>query len=130
MTDRVSIPSARHVRIVHLNGPTFQALATGDLPATNAVSPVPVTACFTALEQRRLWRMRSRQVELDPSSADWITGVVWDEQRQLAVGWAGYHGPRHGRRLKSRCTRISSSSSLTRVDAGACHRPALHRARP
>lgn len=93
MTDHVSIPPARHVRIVHLNGPTFQALATGDLAAANAVSPVPVTACFTALEQRRLWRMRSRQVEQDPSSADWITGVVWDEQRQLAVGWAGYHGP-------------------------------------
>lgn len=37
--------------------------------------------------------MRSRQVEEDPASAAWVTGVMWDEQRHLAVGRAGYHGP-------------------------------------
>ena len=37
--------------------------------------------------------MRSWQVEEDPASAAWVTGVIWDEQRQLAVGRAGYHGP-------------------------------------
>ncbi len=37
--------------------------------------------------------MRSRQVEEDPASAAWVTGVIWDEQRHLAVGRAGYHGP-------------------------------------
>lgn len=37
--------------------------------------------------------MRSRQVEDDPASAAWVTGVMWDEQRHLAVGRAGYHGP-------------------------------------
>jgi RimJ/RimL family protein N-acetyltransferase len=37
--------------------------------------------------------MRSRQVEEHPASAAWVTGVIWDEQQQLAVGRAGYHGP-------------------------------------
>jgi RimJ/RimL family protein N-acetyltransferase len=37
--------------------------------------------------------MRSRQVEADPASGAWVTGVIWDEQRRLAVGRAGFHGP-------------------------------------
>jgi len=37
--------------------------------------------------------MRSDQVDADPASADWVTGVIWDEGRQVAVGRAGYHGP-------------------------------------
>ena len=37
--------------------------------------------------------MRSEQVEQDPASAAWVTGVIWDEQEQVAVGRAGYHGP-------------------------------------
>src|SRR4051812_50097096 len=36
--------------------------------------------------------MRSRQVEADPASAAWVTGVIWDERQQVAVGRAGYHG--------------------------------------
>jgi RimJ/RimL family protein N-acetyltransferase len=32
-------------------------------------------------------------VEEDPASAAWVTGVIWDERRQVAVGRAGYHGP-------------------------------------
>ncbi|GAB3574061.1 hypothetical protein GCM10027445_34380 [Amycolatopsis endophytica] len=81
------------VRIVHLNGPTFQALVTGDLAAANAVSPVPVSAYFVGPDWRGVWQMRSRQVEEDPASAGWVTGVIWDEQQHLAVGRAGYHGP-------------------------------------
>ncbi|MGW1678697.1 GNAT family N-acetyltransferase [Saccharopolyspora sp. NPDC002376] len=81
------------VRIVHLNGPAFQALLQGDLAAANAASPVPLSAHFAGPEWRGLWRMRSRQVEQDPASAAWVTGVIWDERRQLAVGRAGYHGP-------------------------------------
>ena len=37
--------------------------------------------------------MRSEQCEHDPASAAWVTGIVWDEQRRLAVGAAGFHGP-------------------------------------
>lgn len=40
-----------------------------------------------------MWHRRSKQVEEDPASAAWVTGVIWDERRQVAVGWAGYHGP-------------------------------------
>ncbi|HTF11106.1 MAG TPA: GNAT family N-acetyltransferase [Asanoa sp.] len=81
------------VRIVHLAGPTFAALARGDLAAANAVSPVPVSAYFAGPDWRGVWLMRSRQVEADPASAAWVTGVIWDEERRLAVGRAGYHEP-------------------------------------
>ena len=78
---------------MHLTGPAFHALAGGDLAAANAVSPVPVSAYFAGPDWRGVWQMRSRQVEEDPASAAWVTGVIWDEPRQLAVGRAGYHGP-------------------------------------
>jgi hypothetical protein len=72
------------VRIVHLTGPVFHALARGDLAAANAVSPVPVSAYFAGPDWRGVWQMRSRQVEEDPAGAVWVTGVIWDELRQLA----------------------------------------------
>jgi RimJ/RimL family protein N-acetyltransferase len=81
------------VRIVHLNGPTFQALAEGDLAAANTASPVPLSAYFAGPDWRGVWQMRNRQVEENPATAAWVTGVIWDEQRHLAVGRAGYHGP-------------------------------------
>ena len=40
-----------------------------------------------------MWEIRAAQVLVDPASAGWITGVVWDPDRRLAVGRAGYHGP-------------------------------------
>lgn len=80
------------VRIVHLNRRTYEALADGDLVAANAASPVPLTAHFAGPEWRRLWVMRGAQVEEEPTSAGWVTGVIWDEQQQLAVGRAGFHG--------------------------------------
>jgi RimJ/RimL family protein N-acetyltransferase len=84
---------AQHVRIVHLTAPVFRALVDGDLAAANAVSPVPLSAYFVGAEWRGVWQMRRRQVEEDPVSAGWVTGVIWDERLQVAVGRAGYHGP-------------------------------------
>jgi RimJ/RimL family protein N-acetyltransferase len=81
------------VRIVHLTGPVFRALAAGDIAAANALSPVPLSASFADPGWRGVWKRRSQQVDEDPASAAWVTGVIWDEQRQLAVGRAGYHGP-------------------------------------
>src|SRR3954462_2410931 len=78
------------VRIVHLTGPVFHALARGDLAAANAVSPVPVSVYFAGPDWRGVWQMRGRQVDEDPASAAWVTGVIWDELRQVAVGRAGY----------------------------------------
>ncbi len=81
------------VRIVHLPAAAFRALADGDLAAANAVSPVPLTEYFVTPEWRGTWRMRSEQVSRDPVSAGWVTGVIWAEDEQRAVGRAGYHGP-------------------------------------
>lgn len=83
----------RAVRIVDLNGPTFRALAQGDLVAANRTSPVPLSAYFAGPDWRGVWQMRSSQVGENPASAAWVTGVIWDEKRHLAVGRAGYHGP-------------------------------------
>ena len=85
--------SPRPVRIVHLTLPVFRALADGDVAAANAVSPVPLSGYFASDEWRGTWRRRAEQAERDPASADWVTGVIWDEQQQVAVGRAGYHGP-------------------------------------
>jgi RimJ/RimL family protein N-acetyltransferase len=81
------------VRIVHLSGPVFRALAHGDLTAANAASPVPLSEYFISPDWTGVWKIRSEQVEEDPASAAWVTGVIWDEQQQMAVGRAGYHGP-------------------------------------
>jgi RimJ/RimL family protein N-acetyltransferase len=82
---------ARHVRIVHLTEPAFRALADGDLDAANSASPVLLSPYFTDPESRGTWRRRSEQVERDPDDAPWVTGVIWDEDQQIAVGRAGYH---------------------------------------
>ena len=81
------------VRIIHLSGPVFAALARGDLAAANALSPVPLTEYLAGPEPRRVWELRAEQVAADPASAAWVTGIIWDERRGLAVGRAGYHGP-------------------------------------
>ena len=85
--------SAQRVRVVHLPSAAFRALADGDLAAANMMSPVPLTEYFVSPEWRGTWRMRSEKVARDPASAAWVTGVIWDEQAQTAVGRAGYHGP-------------------------------------
>ena len=81
------------VRIIQLTGPVFDALAAGDLASANSASPVPLTDYFAGPDWRSVWSRRSAQVRQDPESADWVTGVIWDPQRHLAVGRAGYHGP-------------------------------------
>jgi RimJ/RimL family protein N-acetyltransferase len=81
------------VRIVQLSPAVLRALAEGDLASANAAAAIPLTPYFAGPEWRGLWRRRSTQVLDDPDSAPWITGVVWDVPRQLAVGRAGFHGP-------------------------------------
>jgi RimJ/RimL family protein N-acetyltransferase len=81
------------VSIVFLTAPVFRALAGGDLAAANAASPVPLPAYFAGPDWASVWRMRHTQTERDPASAAWVTGVIWDEKSQLAVGRAGFHGP-------------------------------------
>jgi RimJ/RimL family protein N-acetyltransferase len=81
------------VRIVHLTAPAFAALAAGDLIGAERASPVPLDPYFAGPEWAPVWRMRHAQVLADPGSAAWVTGVVWDDDRALAVGRAGFHGP-------------------------------------
>jgi RimJ/RimL family protein N-acetyltransferase len=81
------------IRIVHLTPPVFRALADGDLAAANAASPVPLSEYLAGPESQGTWRIRSRQADEDPASAGWVTGIIWDEQRGVAVGKAGFHGP-------------------------------------
>jgi RimJ/RimL family protein N-acetyltransferase len=81
------------VRIVHLNGRVFRALAQGDLAAAEASSSIPFSAYLAGPQCRGLWQMRSEQYDQDPASAAWVTGIVWDERQSLAVGAAGFHGP-------------------------------------
>lgn len=78
---------------MHLTAPVFGALAGGDLAAADRVSPVPLSAWLAGPDCRGVWQRRSRQAGEDPASAAWVTGVIWDERRQVAVGRAGYHGP-------------------------------------
>ncbi|GLH96309.1 GNAT family N-acetyltransferase [Phytohabitans aurantiacus] len=85
--------STQQIRIVHLTEPVFRALADGDLAGANAVSPVPLTAHFVDPGSIGVWRMRRDQAKEDPASPEWVTGVIWDEREQVAVGHAGYHGP-------------------------------------
>jgi RimJ/RimL family protein N-acetyltransferase len=87
------LPAPKRVRIVHLTAPVFRALASGDLAAANSASPVTLSPYFAGPEWRRVWAIRSEQVEQDPASASWVTGVIWDEEQHVAVGRAGYHGP-------------------------------------
>lgn len=81
------------VELVPLSGPVFAALADGDLAAANAVSPVPLPPSFADPGWAPVWRMRADQVAADPAHASWVTGVVWDPDRRLAVARAGFHGP-------------------------------------
>lgn len=81
------------VRVVHLSAPVFRALAAGDLATANRLAPVPASAYLAGPECTGVWQMRADQAETDPSAADWVTGIVWDEPRRLAVGRAGFHAP-------------------------------------
>lgn len=83
----------QHVRIVHLAAPALRALAAGELTAAEATSPVPLSAYLARADLAATWRLRADQVDEDPAAAGWITGVIWDERREVAVGLAGYHAP-------------------------------------
>jgi RimJ/RimL family protein N-acetyltransferase len=81
------------VEVRQLDAATLRALADGDLAAANRTAPVPLTPYLAGDECRRVWEIRAVQIVEDPGSAAWITGIVWDPGRRLAVGRAGYHGP-------------------------------------
>ncbi len=81
------------VEIVQLDPAALRGLADGDQAAAERTSRVPLSPYLAGPECRRVWKIRAEQVGEDPVSAAWVTGVVWDAERGLAVGRAGYHGP-------------------------------------
>lgn len=81
------------VELVPLDAAVLDALAAGDEAAARRLAPVPLTPWLTGPECRRTWAMRARQVAGDPGATDWITRVVLDAERGLAVGRGGFHGP-------------------------------------
>jgi RimJ/RimL family protein N-acetyltransferase len=81
------------VEIVQLDAAALRGLGGGDQAAAERTSPIPLSPSLAGPECRRVWQLRAEQVVADPSSAAWITGIVWDPDRALAVGRAGYHGP-------------------------------------
>lgn len=91
MTEAITAP--KHVSIVQLNEAALSALAAGDLAAADQESPVALPPYCAGPHWSSVWRLRSEQVATDPASAAWITGIVWDDDRRVAVGHAGFHGP-------------------------------------
>jgi len=81
------------VELVELDATTLRALGAGHADAARRSAPVPLSPWLAGAECRRLWGMRAAQVGADPAAAGWVTRVVWDPDRRLAVGRAGFHGP-------------------------------------
>ena len=84
--------SGPRVRIIHLSADTLTALAAGDLEAASATAPVPLTPWLVSDEAVGTWRYRATQVADAPADLDWVTGVIWDKDREVVVGKAGFHG--------------------------------------
>jgi RimJ/RimL family protein N-acetyltransferase len=81
------------VEILQLDAAALRGLADGDQAAAERTSPVPLSPYLAGPDCRRVWEIRAEQVIEDPSSVVWVTGIVWDAERGLAVGRAGFHGP-------------------------------------
>lgn len=83
--------TAAAVRIVQLPPAAIIALAAGDLASANAVSPVPLTEWMVSPSSMHTWQFRAVQARDTPEDLPWITGVLWDEEAQVAVGQSGFH---------------------------------------
>ena len=79
------------MRIVQLDAATLAALADGDLDRARLSSPVPLTPWLAGPESVGTWRFRARQAVETPDDLPWVTGVLWDEDLEEAVGKAGFH---------------------------------------
>lgn len=78
------------MRIIHLTGEDFAALAAGDRTTAGTEN---LSEWLAGPECRGVWQRRHAQFEQDPATAAWVTGIIWDDDARVAVGRAGYHGP-------------------------------------
>jgi hypothetical protein len=83
--------TAAAVRIVRLPAEAILALADGDLAGADAASPVPLTDWMVSEGSVRTWQYRAVQAIQTPEDLPWITGVLWDDEAQTAVGQTGFH---------------------------------------
>lgn len=83
--------TAGAARIVQLPPAAIIALAEGDLAAARAASPVPLSAWMVSPSSVRTWQYRAVQAIESPEDLPWITGILWDEEEQVAVGQSGFH---------------------------------------
>lgn len=84
---------APFVQLIKLNSATIDALAAQDLSAANEHAPVQLGGSFVDGTDDRVWQIRSAQLRSSPDDGSWITRVIYDPERGVAVGRAGYHGP-------------------------------------
>ncbi len=80
------------VRIIQLDAATLTALAAGDLDDAQRTSPVELTSWLAGPECVSTWRFRARQAVETPGDLLWVTGILWDDDQDHAVGKAGFHG--------------------------------------
>jgi RimJ/RimL family protein N-acetyltransferase len=80
------------VRIVRLSPDAIAALSEGDLATADALSPVALSPWLVSEGMIRTWQYRARQAVESPEDLPWITGVLWDDEEQVAVGGSGFHG--------------------------------------
>src|SRR5689334_5450534 len=124
-----TVQSMTNVRIAHLNGAAFAALAAGD--------PTDASEWLAGPDCRGVWQRRLAQFEQDPATADWVTGIIWDDDAHRAVGRAGYHGPPDadgmveiGYAVDPACRRRGyARAALELLLARARAEPAVHRVR-
>jgi RimJ/RimL family protein N-acetyltransferase len=81
------------VHLIMLDADTIDALAARDLDRANERASIHLTDDFIAEANARVWEIRSRQLRSSPDDGAWITRAVYDPERAVTVGRAGYHGP-------------------------------------
>lgn len=80
------------VHLVRLDTAVVDALAARDLAGANSLAPFELGSYFIEPESTRVWEIRSAQIRAEPRDARWTTRVIWDPERHVAVGKAGFHG--------------------------------------
>ena len=79
------------VRIIRLSPEAIAALAEGDLATAEALAPVALSPWLVSEGMLRTWQYRTKQAVESPEDLPWITGVLWDDVAQVAVGGSGFH---------------------------------------
>jgi RimJ/RimL family protein N-acetyltransferase len=81
------------VRVIQLTPEVITALARPDLDRARRLSGLQLTDYLVSSACLWTWRYRADQVAVDPNDAGWVTGVIWADDLDVAVGTAGFHGP-------------------------------------